>query len=74
MMHQGCILEPAAGEVRRLLCQVLPATFIALRVKMCWGDDVYQVPRPSTFHKTLATYCKNLKKTLCMLTYSTAQN
>ena len=26
---QGCILEPAAGEVRWLLCQISPATYIA---------------------------------------------
>ena len=47
--------ELAAGEVRWFLCQVLPATFIALRVKICRGDDIYHVPQPSTFHKTLAT-------------------
>ena len=47
--------EPAAGEVCRLLCQVSSATFIASRVKICLGDDVYQVPQPPTFHKTLAT-------------------
>ena len=29
---QACIQEPAASEVRRLLCQVSPATFIASRV------------------------------------------
>ena len=37
-----------------LLCQVLPATFTVSLVKKCQGDDVYQVPQPSTFHKTLA--------------------
>ena len=47
----------AVGEVRRLLCQVSPATFIASLVKIhvCRGDDVYQVPQQSTFHKTPAT-------------------
>ena len=44
-----------AGKFRRLLCQVSPATFAASLVKICLGDDIYQVPQPSTFHKTLAT-------------------
>jgi len=34
---QGCIQEPAAGEVHRLLCQVSPATFMASRVKISRG-------------------------------------
>ena len=52
---QGCILELPPGEVCWLLCHVLPATFIASQVKICRGDDVYQVPQLSTFHKTPAT-------------------
>ena len=32
LQAQGCIEEPAAGELRRLVCQVSPATFIASRV------------------------------------------
>ena len=48
---QGCILEPAASEVRSLLCQVSPATFIASQVQICQGDG----PQPSTFHKTPTT-------------------
>ena len=40
---QGFTQEPAAGEVRQLLCKVLPATFITSRVKIWLGDDVYQV-------------------------------
>ena len=31
---QGCIQEPAAGEVHRLFRQVSPSTFIASRVKI----------------------------------------
>ena len=42
-------------KVRQLLCQVLPVTFISSWVKICRGNDVYQVPQPSTFHKTPAT-------------------
>lgn len=42
-------------KVRQLFCQVLPVTFISSRVKICQGNDVYQVPQPSIFQKTLAT-------------------
>ena len=49
------VYKPAAGEFRQLLCQVSPATFIASLVKICWGDDVHQVPQTSTFHKSPAT-------------------
>ena len=42
-------------KIEEYLCQALPATFIASRVKICPGDDVYHVPQPSSFHKTLAT-------------------
>ena len=52
-MYTGLYIR---AEVRRLLCQVSPATFIASQVKRCQGDDVCQVPQPSTFHKDPATY------------------
>ena len=45
-----------------LLCQVLLATFIASRIKICCGDDVYQVPQLLLFTKLQVL--QNFKKML----------
>ena len=51
MVPQGCIYEPAASEIRHVLCTVSLGTFIALRVHHVGTPDLQH----STFQKTLAT-------------------
>ena len=66
---QGCHGYPAGlyirARSRRSSPASLPATFIASLVKICREDDVYHVPRPSTFHKTLRKSCP--EKCTCVL-------